>query len=555
MLKFSGAVIWRLGTRANVRKYSSPSTAAFKDKIESVRSVSDKHTSGLAEDSKENPGNNKGLVAAVFATLNSPEEDDNKKPSPKSLKQNKVQLLDHQIQKANDIDSLLVVAENAVVSRRHALKMVSVLSEWSNSNKVKIGDFEKDPRFLKLCRILARTPATQAMSSMTMAEDLSTVLGITGDDEAARLIANLSLPQMIKVMKALQQKGRRSTPLLRALSHNITRQAEVIDLKKSADLLYSMASLNFPDPVLLDRICNDIIECLPSNKDKPSVVNSIVVSLGLLKYRHEAALTAVSDWVRGRGAECRAGDVASAVVTLATVNFVPPQSEDLFEMAVSLKEDEMSKSSAWLDLVFALLTLEKAKKEHLVSTLSPEFIDKLLSAGEISIPSRRKLMMIDAYAQLTLKSEAPRLAEDVSVGVPLLRAREKAAYVQTILETFKNLVSADTFLRRDCNSGMGFLYDAEFAVDAKCHPVPLEKAVKDKSKFRIAVLGLDYHDMTRRAAAPLGVLRLCGELLRLKGFKVLEIPYTEFNPKDKLVTRVQYINARLRALVDDKPAA
>lgn len=77
--------------------------------------------------------------------------------------------------------------------------MVSVLSDWSSSNKVKLIDFEKDPRFLKLCRILARTPASQAMSSLTMAEDLSTVLGITGDDEAARLIANLSLPQMIKV--------------------------------------------------------------------------------------------------------------------------------------------------------------------------------------------------------------------------------------------------------------------------------------------------------------------------------------------------------------------
>lgn len=81
--------------------------------------------------------------------------------------------------------------------------MVSVLSDWSSSNRVKISEFEKDPRFLKLCRILARTPATQAMSSLTMAEDLSTVLGITGDDEAARLIANLSLPQMIKVIKSL----------------------------------------------------------------------------------------------------------------------------------------------------------------------------------------------------------------------------------------------------------------------------------------------------------------------------------------------------------------
>lgn len=60
---------------------------------------------------------------------------------------------------------------------------------------------------------------------------------------------------LLQVMKALQAKGRRSTPLLRALSHSITRQGETIDLKRSADLLYCMAALNFPDPVLLDRIC------------------------------------------------------------------------------------------------------------------------------------------------------------------------------------------------------------------------------------------------------------------------------------------------------------
>ncbi|XP_063827727.1 FAST kinase domain-containing protein 4 [Ostrinia nubilalis] len=551
MLKFSGAIIWRLGTRATIRKYSGPGVTVLKtDKGDSSRSITDKVPPNIV-DTKDDSGINKGLVAAAFASLNSPESDDKKKPTHKSLKPNKGQMLDSQIQKATDINSLLVVAENSVVSRRHALKMVSILSDWSNSNKVKLADFEKDPRFLKLCRILARTQTTQAISSLTMAEDLSTVLGITGDDEAARLIANLTLPQMIKVMKALQHKGRRSTPLLRALSHNITRQAEVIDLKKSADLLFSMASLNFPDPVLLDRICNDVIETLPANKDKPSVVNSIVVSLGLLKYRHEAALAALGAWVSRRG---RAGDAAAAVVTLAHLHFEPPGCEELFQTAVSLKEGELSKPSAWLDLVFSLLTLEKANRQHLESTLQPEFIDKLLSAGEIPIPARRKLMMIDAYLNLKYPGETPRLPEDVAVGVPVVYTKEKNLYVQSIMDTFKILVSADAFLKKDCNSGMGFLYDAEFAVDEKCHPVPLEKAANDKSKFRIAVLGLDYHDMTRRAPAPLGLCHLCARLLELKGFKVLQIPYTEFNPKDKLVSRVQYINTRLQQLVSNKTA-
>ncbi|XP_049870508.1 FAST kinase domain-containing protein 4 isoform X2 [Pectinophora gossypiella] len=545
MLKFSG-LVWRLGTRSTIRKYSSAGATLYKTDKSEVKSVPDKPAKPSAVDLDKDTS---GLVAAAFASLNTPESAETKRPSPKSAKLSRLQQLDNQILKATDINSLLLVAENPVVSRRHALKMVSVLSEWSSSNKVKLAEFEKDPRFLKLCRILARTPTAHAMSSLTMAEDLSTVLGITGDDEAARLIMNLSMPQMVKVMKALHQKGRRSTPLLRALSHNITKQPEIIDLKKSADLLFCMSSLNFPDPLLLDRICNDVIESLPSNQDRPAVVNSVLISLGLLKYRHEQCLTALCDWMRSHMDICRASDVASAVVTLATLDFTPPESDALFKAAQQLKEEEMAKSSAWLDLVFSLLTLNKAEPAHLISTLKPEFIDKLLSAGEIPIPSRRKLMIIDAYVLATCGAQAPRLPEDVCVGVPLLHTKEKALYVHSIMDTFKSLVSADSFLKRECNSNMGFLYDAEFAVDAKCHPVPLEKAAKSQDVFRIAVLGLDYHDMTRKTVVPLGVNQLYTRLLQLKGYKVLQVPYTEFNPKDKLVTRVQYIEKRLRELV------
>ncbi|CAH0724022.1 unnamed protein product, partial [Brenthis ino] len=549
MLKFSGLVIWRLGSRTTLRNYSAPGVTVFKaDKADSVRNISDKSAEAADIGAKE--GSN--LVAAAFASLNTPEDEYKKKPSPKSLKLSRVQQLDTEILKATDINTLLVVAENPVVSRRHALKMVSVLSEWSSSNKVKISDFEKDPRFLKLCRILGRTPASQAMSSLTMAEDLSTVLGITGDDEAARLIANLSLPQMIKVMKALQQKGRRSTPLLRALSFNITKQPETIDLKKSADLLFSMAALSFPDPVLMDRISSDIINNLGSNKDKPAVINSILVSLGLLKYRNEAVLSALSEWIKQNINVCRPGDIASAVITLATVDYLPVQADSLMEAALSLKEDELSKASSWLDLVFSLLILEKAEKHHLMSTLKPEFIDKLLSAGEIPIPSRRKLMAIDAYVGLKFPPNTPRLAEDIVVGVPIVYTKEKALYVQSIMDTFKSLVSAENFLKKECQSGMGFLYDAEFAVDSKCHPVPLDKVNDRNDVHRIAVLGLDYHDLTRKEPVPLGANKLYNKLLQLKGFKVLQIPYTEFNPKDKLVTRVQYIEKRLKEIVNQQ---
>lgn len=65
------------------------------------------------------------------------------------------------------------------------------------------------------------------------------------------------------------------------------------------------------------------------------------------------------------------------------------------------------------------------------------------------------------------------------------------------------------------------------------------------------MLGLDYHDMTRKTTAPLGVNQLYTRLLELKGYKVLQIPYTEFNPKDKLVSRVQYIESKLKLIVSN----
>lgn len=118
-----------------------------------------------------------------------------------------------------------------------------------------------------------------------MHEDLNTVLSIAGDDEAAKLIANLNLSQMVKVMSSLAGRRKRCLPVLRSLSYNISINNSQLDLKQCADILYAMAILTFPDTVLTVRVCNDILTGLKMNKDKPAVVGSIMTSLGLLKYR------------------------------------------------------------------------------------------------------------------------------------------------------------------------------------------------------------------------------------------------------------------------------
>lgn len=50
-------------------------------------------------------------------------------------------------------------------------------------------------------------------------------------------------------------------------------------------MLYAMATLNFPDDLLLEKTCDDLRECVAGNQ-KPAVIGSILTSLGLLRYKN-----------------------------------------------------------------------------------------------------------------------------------------------------------------------------------------------------------------------------------------------------------------------------
>jgi hypothetical protein len=141
------------------------------------------------------------MITAAFQSLNEVD----------GVETDKVLSLDDRISSADSIDALLSVAESSNVTKKHALKIVSVLAEWSSEKKAKINDFESDARFNKLCRMLGHTynknkskdPKIEEESS---SKDLAMVLEVTGDDEAAKLVSSISLPQMIKVIIALNSE-------------------------------------------------------------------------------------------------------------------------------------------------------------------------------------------------------------------------------------------------------------------------------------------------------------------------------------------------------------
>lgn len=228
-------------------------------------------------------------MAAAFENLQKEETSISSRPSDATAH------IDERIVNAKTVNSLLAITEgNASLTRKHALKIVSILAEWSTINRANVSEFENDSRFLKVCRLLGRTVgkdenagASNGPKRITgfRTDDLNTVLGVAGDDEAAKLIATISLPQMVKVMSALASRKRRSTPLLRSLAFNISSATDPLDLKQCADIFYAMATLNFQDSVLAAKVCADIQLALPENTKKSAVIGSILTSLGIMKYR------------------------------------------------------------------------------------------------------------------------------------------------------------------------------------------------------------------------------------------------------------------------------
>lgn len=95
-------------------------------------------------------------------------------------------------------------------------------------------------------------------------------------------------------MSSLALKKRRSLSLLRSLSYNITKNSDQLNLKQSADVLYSMAILNFPDENLLNKVSADVLTMLNSNSKGSAVIGSILTSAGLLKYKNSGFLHPLS---------------------------------------------------------------------------------------------------------------------------------------------------------------------------------------------------------------------------------------------------------------------
>ena len=435
------------------------------------------------------------MVAAAFAALSTDEATASlgavSRKSSLSAK-----AVDELITKANSAGDLLKIADQRL-ERTQALKIVSVLAEWHSLDRVKLEEFENDSRFVKLCKILGNAPEPRSgkrpRSSFNGApasyrnEDLNTVLSVTGDDEAAKLISNVNLPQMVKIMSSLAQKRRRSVPLLRSLALNITSRPEQIEAKACADLLYSMALLNFYDPNLMARVCADFQKAVTSGKIEPTksaIVGSVCTSLGLIKQRDAELVELLGKWLVDHRQKARPQDVSAFVMTAAMLNMRGVVSDEIRGvLGPLLVREDFSRAVEYLNHIWALTLLEWSTQEQVEATFSQTFVNKLFQEAKQSAAVvqsvKMKLLNLNAAARFFMGSKVPPLGESFDMDWSVL-SKSKQMLVASLMDTLNTLLptqknsGAAELIRTNYDTKMGFFVDAICVLDGKRNRLPIE---------------------------------------------------------------------------------
>lgn len=512
--------------------------------LKSTDTINDQENTDIASEKRKSNGVKSSLVAAAFAPL-----------KERAIK--RVDSVDDAIDKAMTPEQLLNIVDICKVNRRHALKIVSILAEWSVTGDADMKVFEKDPRFTSLCQTLGRPhmPSVTKKTSSVTSNDLAMVLNVKNDDEASKIITSFTLQQMIKVLSSLAMKKRRSVPLLRSLSFNISQNNNKLDVKQGADILYALATLNYPDELLLEKVSEELNACIPVCK-KTSVIGSISTSLGILRYKDTDLLNNLCEWTANNLDLCRNQDLTSILITLAHVNHQPMTCDNFFQN-IRRRLLEFDLSSTRLDIIWALTILNQATEEDFVSVLNDDYYNRLKSTfpDGLSISTKKKLLNINGAAKLTSGYEGPQIEINEELESLSSRSKEKQVLVTSVFEALSNLLPSSIYLRTNVNLNMGFNMDGECLLDSKMTPLPLVdrktgKPISDSKRgIKVGILIWDYHEHTKGRVGLCGVPSLCQKLASANGYRVLSVPYIDFNPKDKLTHRIKYLEKKLKQLV------
>lgn len=365
------------------------------------------------------------------------------------------------------------------------------------------------------------------------------------EDKAVEIAEKMSAEEASKLIGVMAEKGRRPTPLLRAMAFYIAKHQQQLPLKQIVNLLHSLSALKFPDEVLMERLSTDLLPQIAVIKN-PATVSVILTAFGKLRWRHIDLLEAAADWMQKNVETCRLQEIVALILSLAKLNFLPRNADSLFKLLVpKLTQDAIPSDATWLDVVWSLVVLRQATANHVSSVLKPELYKKLL--GLPTFGHKLKILNINAYAEQELEGyKGPFLPKEPLLdNIVIPRNTEEQALCASVVNTLSNFIPAGKFLLPGRMTSSGIYIDAEFKIGKDGKPLALiEDTVSEnysEASKRIALIVTHYKDVCRHSQEVSGIIMLSVRLLTAAGYTVLQVRHTDYDIHAATLKRVQYL--------------
>ncbi|KAG7469996.1 hypothetical protein MATL_G00134980 [Megalops atlanticus] len=389
------------------------------------------------------------------------------------------------------------------------------------------------------------------------------------EDKALELAEGFSAEDIRRVAMSLASQGRRSVPLMRALSYHI-QQKPSAELKTPLllDLAFAYGKLNFHQSQVFQRIASEL---LPRREElTPSDVTRCAKSFAYLKWLHLPLFESFVEHYLENEQNYRVPQLCNLLLSLARLNFQPSKADEFYSKVHAALEGALLGLEPYLqtDVVWSLCVLQQAKPQYLKNVLDPAFQRKLTDDKPSRTESYRlKLLHITATAQLE-KLCPPETSSSPTSPVPAPSRESRPTPLQTSLhEALQSLVGGRVeAYRTGVDTVYGWTIDGELVVDAENKPIDLQALVAPhlpggggasplpQGARRIAFLAGEFPNYSTRSKELLGRFAMQRRHLQLAGFLTVEVPYFEWLELKSDWQRVAYLKDKMGKVVAEEMA-
>ncbi|CAL8114890.1 unnamed protein product [Orchesella dallaii] len=370
------------------------------------------------------------------------------------------------------------------------------------------------------------------------------------EDRAADVAHQFTPSEMVKLFIVLGNKKRRPTPLLRAIAYHYSKAEHKAMAKDLIDLIYALNELTFADPILMNRICTDLAEEL-SRVKTTTLISSLMISLGQMRYKNKEILFAVDDWIMKHLDRLRPFDYAAWLQAVAMLNHESENLQTFCKKAAQVLSQSIATSpTEWVNIVHSFVLLNHHTPEILASVLKPSFVESIEALGLKSIRHKLKLLNINFIASQTKDFKGSLLPQDKvtdwTTGL-VMSGDEKLS--KLAVDSLASFLTPTKYLEQNVQLDCGVYVDAVCYLDNKSTPVALESAkTKPSSVHKVAFVVEGYPLTCLGLKHPTGQALLNVRMLEAQNFLVVTVPYTEFGTNEKLIRRVQYLEQKLKTV-------